>query len=110
MVVVGLAAIGAALGITLALDGDGSDSSTSPVATARTAPSARPTTTTTRGRRGSGQPVAFAFGGDVHFEGSLRSKLDANAAGVLGPIAPELQAADVAMVNLETAITQRGTP
>ncbi len=35
------------------------------------------TTTTTRSRRGSGQPVTFAFGGDVHFEGGLRAKLDA---------------------------------
>jgi poly-gamma-glutamate synthesis protein (capsule biosynthesis protein) len=54
--------------------------------------------------------VTFAFGGDVHFEGSLRSKLQADPATVLAPIAPVLAAADVAVVNLETAITERGTP
>jgi hypothetical protein len=69
-----------------------------------------PTTTTTRPRRGSGQPVTFVFGGDVHFEGGLRSKLDSDPAGLLAPIAPELSAADIAMVNVETAITEGGSP
>jgi poly-gamma-glutamate synthesis protein (capsule biosynthesis protein) len=54
--------------------------------------------------------VSFAFGGDVHFEGGLRSKLLANPQGVLAPIAPVLSSADVSAVNLETAITDRGTP
>jgi Bacterial capsule synthesis protein PGA_cap len=66
-------------------------------------------TTTTRSPRGSGEPVTFAFGGDVHFEGSLLSRL-ANPATALTSIAPTLSAADVAVVNLETAITERGTP
>jgi poly-gamma-glutamate synthesis protein (capsule biosynthesis protein) len=103
--------VAAAIALGVALDGSGSEDA-GPAASTRstTTTTAPPTTTTTRGRRGSGQPVTFAFGGDVHFEGSLRSKLDANAAGMLGPIAPELQAADVAMVNLETAITERGSP
>jgi poly-gamma-glutamate synthesis protein (capsule biosynthesis protein) len=69
-----------------------------------------PVTTTTRGPRGSGEPVTLAFGGDVHFEGFLRSKLAADPAGLLAPIAPVLQAADLAMVNLETALTERGEP
>lgn len=74
--------------------------------------STAPTTTTTLRdpRRGNGQPVSFAFGGDVHFEGALRSKLLGDPAGVLAPIAPVLSLADLAMVNLETAITERGTP
>ncbi len=55
------------------------------------------------------QPVTIAFGGDVHFEGVLRTKLNADPATALGPIAGVLAAADVAMVNLETAITTRGT-
>jgi poly-gamma-glutamate synthesis protein (capsule biosynthesis protein) len=59
-------------------------------------------------RRGNGQPVTFAFGGDVHFEGGLRSKLAADPVAMLAPIAPVLSAADVAVVNLETAITERG--
>jgi poly-gamma-glutamate synthesis protein (capsule biosynthesis protein) len=67
-------------------------------------------TTTTVARRGSGQPVTFAFAGDIHFEGVLRAKLAANPAGVLAPIAPVLASADLTIANLETAITERGTP
>jgi hypothetical protein len=58
---------------------------------------------------GSGNPVTFAFGGDVHFEGVLSSKLAANPSGLLSPIAPVLGGADVAVVNLETAITSSGS-
>ncbi len=75
-----------------------------------TGPSSSSTTTTTVGRRGSGSPVTLAFGGDVHFEGHLRAALLANPAGVLAPVAPVLSRADIAMVNLETAITERGSP
>lgn len=67
------------------------------------------TTTATRGRRGSGEPVTLAFAGDVHFESYLRPQLDSDATGMLAPIAPVLSAADLAVVNLETAITERGT-
>jgi poly-gamma-glutamate synthesis protein (capsule biosynthesis protein) len=66
------------------------------------------TTTTTRGR-GNGQPVTFAFGGDVHFEGGIRWRLNSPSAA-LTAVAPLLADADIAMVNLETAITERGTP
>lgn len=55
--------------------------------------------------RGSGRAVTLAFGGDVHFEGASAAALS----GGLRPITPLLSAADVAMVNLETAITTRGT-
>jgi poly-gamma-glutamate synthesis protein (capsule biosynthesis protein) len=68
------------------------------------------TTTTPRSRRGSGTPVTIAFGGDVHFEKMLRAQLDTNATGMLAPIAPVLSSADLAVVNLETAITERGMP
>ncbi len=64
------------------------------------------TTTTVKPDR----PVVLAFGGDVHFEGVLRSLLAADPATVLAPIAPVLEPADIAMVNLETAITERGAP
>jgi poly-gamma-glutamate synthesis protein (capsule biosynthesis protein) len=40
----------------------------------------------------------------------LRPQLDANPSGVLAPVAPVLSSADLAIVNLETAITERGTP
>jgi poly-gamma-glutamate capsule biosynthesis protein CapA/YwtB (metallophosphatase superfamily) len=55
------------------------------------------------------EPITLAFGGDVHFEGVLRPRLS-NPSTALGPIARTLKAADLAMVNLETAITTAGTP
>lgn len=69
-----------------------------------------PVTTTTIGRRGSGEPVTIAFGGDTHFEGMLRGKLAEDPLGFLDPITALLSSADLAMVNLETAITERGSP
>lgn len=60
-------------------------------------------------RAATGAPVTLAFGGDVHFEGSLRARL-ADPASALAPIAPVLSRADLAVVNLETAVTNRGTP
>ncbi|MCJ7671594.1 MAG: CapA family protein [Acidimicrobiia bacterium] len=77
-----------------------------PASTTSTAPT---TTTTFRDpRRGNGQAVTFAFGGDVHFEGPLQGKLAADPATVLSPAAPMLSLADIAMVNLESAITEGG--
>ena len=61
-----------------------------------------------RGPLGSGAAVVFAFGADVHFEGVLASKLATSARTVLAPIAPTLGRADLAVVNLETAVTNRG--
>ena len=58
--------------------------------------------------RADTKPVVLAFGGDVHFEGILDSKLAANAAGTLAPIEPVLRRADLAVVNLETAVTNGG--
>ncbi|MQY05516.1 CapA family protein [Actinomadura macrotermitis] len=55
------------------------------------------------------EPFTIAFGGDTHFEGGLRGRL-ASPATALGPIARTLRAADLAMVNLETAITTGGSP
>src|SRR6202022_3109852 len=74
--------------------------------------------------RGSGQTVTFAFAGDVHFpnqwdtEGGagytgapvLADRVKADPTNVLAPIRPVLAGADLAMVNLETAITARGEP
>ena len=75
---------------------------TSPPAPASTSATPRPTPAN---RRGSGRPVTIAFGGDVHFEGASRSALS----GGLADIAPLLSRADLTIVNLETAITNRGT-
>ncbi|MBW8482952.1 CapA family protein [Actinomadura parmotrematis] len=54
-------------------------------------------------------PVTVAFGGDVHFEGALRARLDASPGTALGPVSALLSRADLAMVNLETAVTGGGT-
>ena len=64
----------------------------------------------TRGRLGSGNPVTLAFGGDIHFESPIRERLAASPASVLAPVAPILRAADIAVVNLETAVTDGGSP
>jgi poly-gamma-glutamate synthesis protein (capsule biosynthesis protein) len=77
-----------------------------------------------RGPLGNGQQVTFAFAGDTHFVDQWDTEGGANYAGVpvladqlradpirvLAPIAPVLSRADLAMVNLETAITDRGEP
>jgi poly-gamma-glutamate synthesis protein (capsule biosynthesis protein) len=53
--------------------------------------------------------VTLAFAGDVHFTGRT-GRLLADPGTAFGPIAPVLAAADIAMVNLESAVTTRGTP
>ena len=55
------------------------------------------------------QTVTFAFAGDVHFTGRTAALLD-DPATAIGPFAAQLGAADLAMVNLESAVTTRGTP
>ncbi|MFI6816795.1 CapA family protein [Nonomuraea sp. NPDC050328] len=55
------------------------------------------------------EPYTIAFGGDVHFEGALRARLDSPKTA-LGPIARVLGRADLAVINLETAITTGGAP
>jgi poly-gamma-glutamate synthesis protein (capsule biosynthesis protein) len=57
----------------------------------------------------SGEPFTIAFGGDTMFDGVLEPRLN-DPATALGPIAEQLSAADLAMINLETAVTDGGTP
>lgn len=54
--------------------------------------------------------VTLAFGGDVHFEGSVRQRLLADPRHVFDPVAALLRSADLAMVNLETTVSDRGRP
>jgi poly-gamma-glutamate capsule biosynthesis protein CapA/YwtB (metallophosphatase superfamily) len=54
-------------------------------------------------------PVLLAFAGDVHFEGAAGTELASNPALVMASIAPVLRRADLAVVNLETAVTNGGT-
>jgi len=63
----------------------------------------------TRPAKPKRKPFTIAFGGDVHFEGFLRARLN-NPRTAMGPIAKVLRKADLAMINLETAITTGGTP
>jgi Bacterial capsule synthesis protein PGA_cap/D-alanyl-D-alanine carboxypeptidase len=53
--------------------------------------------------------VTLAFAGDVHFEGGVRALLDRKDA-TLGPMSSALRSADVAVVNLESALTTGGSP
>lgn len=81
----------------------GASDTTEPAATATaTTPSPTPTPTP--------QPVTIAFGGDVHFEGAIANRLAAEPETAMGPVASVLKDADLAMVNLETAVTERGDP
>jgi Bacterial capsule synthesis protein PGA_cap len=94
--------------------GQAAQTTAATAAATSTSTTARPTTTAApragATREPTGEPVTLAFGGDVHFEGAIGSRLAANPATALGPIANVLRRADLAVVNLETAITERGTP
>ncbi len=56
----------------------------------------------------TGRSVTLAFAGDVHFEGGVAGLLNARDATV-GPMAAALRSADVAVVNLESALTSGGS-
>ncbi|HEY8216057.1 MAG TPA: CapA family protein [Acidimicrobiia bacterium] len=101
-----LVACAAAAWAVTRTDEDEASTRPAPSTTTSTAPA---TSTTVRDPvRGNGVAVTFAFGGDVMFEGALRNKLLEDPAGVLAPVAPVLSAADLAVVNLETAVTDGG--
>jgi poly-gamma-glutamate synthesis protein (capsule biosynthesis protein) len=53
--------------------------------------------------------VTLAFAGDIHFQLHLAALLD-HPDGALGSISETLKAADLTMVNLESAIAEGGTP
>ena len=124
---VSVAVIGVAVVISSRRDSSDSTSSAERATTSATASSTTTTTTTTtaaaRGPGGSGHAVTFAFAGDVQFPDTLDTdpgdvssgtpladQLVADPKHVLDPIAPVLSGADLAMVNLETAITGGGEP
>lgn len=54
-------------------------------------------------------PVTLAFAGDVHFTGRT-ARLLKDPATAFGPVTSVLKSADFTAVNLETAVTSRGTP
>ncbi|WP_433203084.1 CapA family protein [Dactylosporangium sp. CS-047395] len=53
--------------------------------------------------------LSLAFAGDVHFTGRTAGLLQ-HPETALGPMTPVLAGADLAVVNLESAVTTRGTP
>ncbi|WP_184842958.1 CapA family protein [Allocatelliglobosispora scoriae] len=55
------------------------------------------------------RPVTIAFAGDVHFTERTLPLLD-DPESAFGPIATVLAAADLTVVNLESAVTTRGVP
>lgn len=52
------------------------------------------------------EPVTLSFAGDVNVEGAARAVLGRG----LESVRPVLQAADLSIINLETAVTERGAP
>jgi poly-gamma-glutamate capsule biosynthesis protein CapA/YwtB (metallophosphatase superfamily) len=87
-------------------------STAAPDTTASSAPpsaSVAPPPSVTAPPEAPATPITIAFAGDVHFEGRLEGRLD-DPATAMGPMAVNLAAADLAIVNLETAVTTRGTP
>lgn len=65
--------------------------------------------TTEPGPLGSGNPVTIAFAGDASFE-NLAPAAEANPTGLLSAVTPLLSSADLAMVNVETAVGTGGSP
>lgn len=105
----------AALGIAAVAAGNADDTiprspAAGEVASERAATMAKPSREpqSSRGQLGSGRSVTLAFGGDIHFESPIRERLASSPASVLAPIAQILRRADIAVVNLETAVTDRG--
>ena len=85
---------------------------TNPVGVDNTTPATPTTTAPPRAAKpgeATGAAVTISFGGDVHFEGMIRPRLTSDPATAMGPVASVLRGSDLAMVNLETAITTRGT-
>jgi poly-gamma-glutamate synthesis protein (capsule biosynthesis protein) len=99
-------AMGLAAGLAAACGSGSATPSAGTVTDPITFPPASPTPTPTPT---PDKPVTIAFAGDVHFAGRVAQRL-ADPRTALGPISQTLSQADVAMVNLETALTTRGTP
>lgn len=86
------------------------DVTTGPQSNTTVTTTSAPTSSTISPSLGAGTPVTLAFGGDVHFEGVIKTKLNQSPSTLLSPIAPSLSSADIAVVNLETAVTSTCDP
>lgn len=104
------AVVAACLGLIVACSSDG-DTATAPAGTA---------TTTTTTRPGIGAPtttvvepearITINFAGDINFEDQRAQLLQADPGAIFAAITPVLADADLTVVNLESAVTERGQP
>ncbi|HVX20417.1 MAG TPA: CapA family protein [Acidimicrobiales bacterium] len=63
------------------------------------------------GWRGNGKAVTLAFGGDIHFQGVLKTRLSHDATTALGPTVAKLMAgSDLAMATFDSALTDGTCP
>ena len=109
-VIAAVVVLGAGIAV-IATDGDDAvDTAASSTTAATTPTTVAPTTTTRDPVLGNGQTVTLAFAGDTNFEGSAGERLANDPASVLAPFASVLSAADLAVVNMETAIGVGGAP
>ncbi|MEV6368203.1 CapA family protein [Micromonospora musae] len=75
----------------------------------RTSPAGAPTLSASPASPSQPTKITLAFAGDVHFTDRTADLLG-DPATAFGSISSTLSAADLAMINLETAVTTRGTP
>ncbi|HET8929027.1 MAG TPA: CapA family protein [Acidimicrobiales bacterium] len=54
--------------------------------------------------------ITINFAGDINFEDERAQLLESDPGAILGAIAPVLADADLTVVNLESALTERGSP
>lgn len=101
-----------ALSVTACTDADPSEGTSGPAAADSTATSRAPASGLSPTAMATGAPsetaITLAFAGDIHFEGHLLQLLD--RPHPLGRMTRVLLRADITMVNLETALTDRGAP
>jgi poly-gamma-glutamate synthesis protein (capsule biosynthesis protein) len=99
-----LVALTLAFGVAVAACSSPSSSSSAHIASQNPAPAESATP-------GPVEPgdITLEFAGDVHFMGRTATLLQQDPATAFGPIATVLSDADVTAVNLETAVTTRGT-
>lgn len=108
--ILGLAGLAACSTGTAATTGSPAESSamSSAAPAAPSVPSETPTPTTPRTPATPPPVVRLAFAGDTYAEGPLESRLVSDPDGFVGPFAKVFRAADVAMLNLETAVATVG--
>lgn len=91
-----------------ACGGSGVEAEDEPEPRSTTSPAVAPPASVDATIASEPRPVTISFVGDVHFEGQLRSRLN-DPATALEELTPQLSAADVTVLNLETAVGTGGT-